>query len=77
MREPHEVQQTLQPVRQAIAPRKARLVTTWIVDSGFDDVAVWRTLWEQEEHVLCRVKHTDRLVGYQARAAQWHDGAIA
>ena len=75
--EPHEVQQALQTVSEAIAPLKARMVATWIVDSGFDDVAVWRTIWEQEEHVVCRVKHTDRLLAFQDRAGQWHDGDIA
>jgi hypothetical protein len=64
-------------VSEAIAPLKAQMVATWIVDSGFDDVAVWRTIWEQDEHVVCRVKHTDRLLAFQDRAGQWHDGAIA
>lgn len=61
----------------AIAPLKARLPVTWILDSGFDDVAVWRTIWEQDEHVVCRVKHPERLITYQARVGQWHDGNIA
>jgi hypothetical protein len=75
--EPHEVQQALQTVSKAIGSLKAQMVATWIVDSGFDDVAVWRTIWEQEEHVVCRVKHTDRLLAFQDRAGQWHDGDIA
>ncbi|MDP9315946.1 MAG: transposase [Chloroflexota bacterium] len=75
--EPHEVQQALQTVSQAIAPLKARMAATWIVDSGFDDVAVWRTMWEQDEHVVCRVKHRDRLLAFQDRAGLWHDGDIA
>jgi len=37
---------------------------------------VARTIWEQEEHVVWRVKHTDRLLAFQDRAGQWHDGAI-
>ncbi len=75
--EPHEVQQALQTVSQAIAPLKEQMVATWIVDSGFDDVAIWRTIWEQQEHVVCRVKHTERLLAFQDRAGQWHDGDIA
>jgi hypothetical protein len=53
------------------------MIATWIMDSGFDDVAVLPTIWEQAEHVVCRVKHTDRLLAFQDRAGQWHDGAIA
>jgi len=74
--EPHEIQQALTTVSQAISPLKAQMVVTWILDSGFDDVAVWRTIWEQEEHVVCRVKHPERLVAFQARDGQWRDGDI-
>src|SRR5919199_283039 len=65
--EPHEVQQALTTVSQAIAPLKERMTATWILDSGFDDIAVARTIWEQEEHVVWRVKHTDRLLAVQTR----------
>ncbi len=75
--EPHAVQQALQTVRQAIAPLKAQMVVPWIVDSGFEDVAVWRTVWAQEEHVLGRVKHMERLLDVQERAGQWHAGTSA
>ena len=43
--EPYEVQQTLKTVSQAIERLKARMKVSWILDSGFDDVAVWRTIW--------------------------------
>ena len=76
MSESHEVQQALTTVSQAIAPLKERMTATWILDSGFDDIAVARTIWEQEEHVVWRVKHTDRLLAFQTRTGQWHDGAI-
>lgn len=74
--EPHEVQQALQTVSQAIAPLKERMSATWILDTGFDDVAVWRTIWEQQEHVVCRLKHTERLLEYQAKTGEWHDGDV-
>ena len=38
--EPHEVQTALTSVSQAIAPLKAQMPITWLLDSGFDDVAV-------------------------------------
>jgi hypothetical protein len=71
-----EVQKMLQTVSAALADPKRRMTVSWILDSGFDDVAVWRTVWEQEEHVVCRVKHTERLVSYQNDAGQWVEGDI-
>src|SRR5947209_15363770 len=50
--EPKEVQEALQTVSQALAPLKKQKTVTWLLDSGFDDVAVWRTIWEQHEHVV-------------------------
>jgi hypothetical protein len=75
--EPHEVQQALQTVSQAIAPLKQRMSATWLLDTAFDDVAVWRTIWEQQEHVVCRLKHTERLLAYQDTKGMWHDGDVA
>lgn len=75
--EPHEVQEALQTVSTAIAPLKARMPATWILDTGFDDVAVWRTIWEQQEHVVCRLKHTERCLAYQAKDGTWQDGDVA
>jgi Transposase DDE domain len=75
--EPREVQVALTTVSQAIAPLQATMAVTWIVDSGFDDVAVWRTIWEQEQHMVCRLCHTDRLVEFPALAGGWQTGSIA
>lgn len=71
-----EIQTMLQRVSAALAVPKRRMTVSWILDSGFDDVAVWRTVWEQEEHLVCRVKHTERLVAYQNDAKQWVEGNI-
>jgi len=75
--EPHEVQRALTTVSQAIAPLKTDTSVTWIVDSGFDDVAVWRTIWEQDEHVVVRVYHLDRLISLPSGQGGWHPGSIA
>ena len=45
--------------------------------SGFDEVAVWLTIWEQREHVVSCIFHTDRTVAFQDRQGQWHEGDIA
>jgi len=71
-----EAQQMLQTVSAALVAAKQRMTVSWILDSGFDDVAVWRTVWEQEEHLVCRVKHTERLVAYQKDTGQWVEGDI-
>jgi hypothetical protein len=75
--EPLEVQQALQTVSSAISSLKAQMAVSWILDSGFDDVAVWRTIWEQDEHVVCRVCHTDRLVGIADGQGGWQNAALS
>jgi hypothetical protein len=71
-----EVQQALRTVSQAVVDLKARLTVSWVLDSGFDDVAVWRTLWEQQERVVCRIKHPERLVEYRAGHDEWRHGDL-
>jgi hypothetical protein len=75
--EPAEVQQALQTVSQALQGLKEHQTITWLLDSGFDDIAVWRTIWEQQEHVVSRLSHTDRKAAFQDREGQWHEGTIA
>jgi hypothetical protein len=75
--EPLEVQRGLKTVSQAVHSLKERMAVSWIVDRGFDDVAVWRTIWEQEEHVVCRISHSERLVMYQTVEGQWREGDVA
>ena len=74
--EPLEVQRGLKEVSQAIVPLKESRAVSWIVDRGFDDVAVWRTIWEQEEHVVCRIRHRERLVEYQDQDGKWKEGDV-
>jgi len=74
--ESKEVQWALETVSQALQEVKRRMSVTWIVDTGFDDVAVWRTIWEQEEHVVCRLKHKDRLIEYRGQDGRWVKGDI-
>jgi hypothetical protein len=38
---------------------------------------VWRTIWEQQEHLVSRIYHTERKVAFQDRQGQWHEGDIA
>lgn len=75
--EPAEVQQALHTVHQAVAAQAHWRSVTWVMDRGFDDVAAWRTIWEQQEQVVCRIKHTDRLLDYQLVSGAWQAGDIA
>jgi len=75
--EPHEVQTALTTVSQAIASLKARMPVTSLLGSGFDDVAVWRTIWQQREHLLCRIAHVERLVELPDSQTGWQLRALA
>jgi hypothetical protein len=55
-----ETQAALASVGAALAPLAADV--TYVFDAGFDDVAVWATVWGQGHHLVCRVQHRDRLV---------------
>src|ERR1700737_4656957 len=75
--EPAEVQQAVQTVSAALSPYKTNKTVTWITDRGFDDVAVWRTMWEQDEHVVCRVYHFERTVALEKSAGHWVQANLA
>jgi Transposase DDE domain len=74
--EPAEVQEALSTVSQALISLKEHKTITWLLDSGFDDVAVWRTIWEAKEHLVCRLYHQERLVSFQDRQGQWREGNV-
>jgi Transposase DDE domain len=60
---PAEVQTALASVGAALAPQVATgTEVTAIFDSGFDDQAVWGTVWGQGWSLVCRLCHRDRLV---------------
>ncbi|MDQ2785632.1 MAG: transposase [Chloroflexota bacterium] len=61
-----ETQQALAAVGTALAPLGAAV--TYILDAGFDDIAVWDTIWAQEASVVCRVRDRKRLVHLSADA---------
>ena len=53
------------------------MADSWLLDSGFDDVAVWRTIWEQHEHLVCRIAHPARLVERHDGQGGWQAGTLA
>ena len=74
--EPAEVQTMLATVHEALEEGQVEAQGTWLLDSGFDDVAVWRTIWEQHEHVVCRVCQRTRLVEWQTESGAWSKGPL-
>jgi hypothetical protein len=74
--EPGEVQTMLTTVHEALRAGHVESQVTWLLDSGFDDVAVWRTIWEQNEHVVCRVCQRTRLVEWQEESGSWNKGPL-
>jgi hypothetical protein len=67
--ESREIQDALATVGEALAGKRGQV--TYLMDSQFDDVAVWGAIWDQGNHLVCRLKHLDRLVerGWDAVAA--------
>lgn len=54
-----EVHRALQTVQQAPQEQPRWCRATWGLSiAGLNDVAVCRIVWEQQEHLVCRVKHT-------------------
>lgn len=75
--EPHEVQCALEATHRVLAPLAEQREMTWIMDRRYDDEAVWRTIWEHDAHVVCRVSHLERLVEYQTCAGAWQAGHLS
>lgn len=58
--ESKEIRRALDSVGEALAERAGK--ASYIMDTQFDDVAVWGAIWEQGNHVVCRLKHQERVV---------------
>ena len=58
--ESYERRTAIKSVAAAVAPLAADI--TWLLDSGFDDVAMWSAIWAQQMHLVCRLQHVDRWV---------------
>ena len=73
--ESKEIQEALHSVGEALADHVGKV--TWIMDTQFDDEAVWGTIWEQGNRLVCRLKHQERLVEQwvKAEGQERSDGA--
>jgi hypothetical protein len=68
-----EIRTALEAVGAALAGK----TVTYLLDSQFDDVAVWGTIWRQGQHLVCRLKHAERTVEVPDEAGGWRPGIIA
>ena len=71
--EPDEIRAALGTVGAALAGK----TVTYLLDSQFDDVAVWSTIWQQDQHLVCRLQHPERLIEVPDGAGGWRPGTIA
>jgi hypothetical protein len=58
--ESREIQDALLSVEKVLVAKRGQV--TYIMDSQFDDIAVWGTIWKQDNHLVCRLKHLERLI---------------
>lgn len=58
--ESREIQEALATVGEALTAKRGQV--TYVMDTQFDDIAVWGTIWTQGNHLVCRLKHDERQV---------------
>jgi hypothetical protein len=68
-----EIRTALQTVGAALGGK----AVTYLLDSQFDDVAAWSTIWQQEQHLVCRLQHAERLVEVPDDGGAWRPGSLA
>ena len=69
-----EIQEALRSIIAATQPLGARII--YGLDSGFDDIAVWSTIWEANQHLVCRVYRLQRTVEQQAPTQAWQQVSL-
>jgi len=67
--EPHEVQTALKTMIEATKPLATTVI--YAMDSGLDDIAVWGTIWEAQQHLVCRLQHMNRIVERRDITGTW------
>lgn len=67
--EPLEIHAALSSIHETLGTQAGPV--TYLLDRGFDDDEVWGRIWTQGEHLVCRVKHFERLVLNQRGDESW------
>jgi hypothetical protein len=68
-----EIGRAIEVVGESLASKSV----TYLMDSQFDDIAVWSRIWEQGQHLVCRLKHAERTVEVRGERGDWRRGSIA
>ena len=58
--EPQEDAAAIDAVSEALMPLSA--VVTFLIDSGFDSIALWQRIWQKGHHLVCRLRDLGRIV---------------
>jgi hypothetical protein len=74
--EPHEYREAVRSVGRAFGQLDKPAVVTWLLDRAFDDQALWGVIWEQEDHLVVRLQHLDRLIQAPDRAGRWRKAKV-
>lgn len=69
--EPHEYREAVRSVGRAFGQLDKPAAVTWLLDRAFDDQALWGVIWEQEDRLVVRLQHLDRLIQAPDEAGRW------
>jgi hypothetical protein len=58
--ENEEIEKAIEQVTRRLGAYQGE--KTWVMDRGFDNDQVWWKIWDQNDHLVCRVYHAERLV---------------
>ena len=72
--ESQEIQTALRTMIEATLPLQANVI--YAMDSGLDDIAVWGTIWEADQHLVCRLKSMDRIVEHREITGEWRSMSV-
>lgn len=67
--EPQMVRQAIRAVGRALVGHRGERI--WLLDRGLDDDAIWGTIWQQGERLVCRVQHLERRVEQRGTSGRW------
>lgn len=74
--ESHEYRQAVRSVGAALSVVKEAPEVTWLLDRAFDDRAFWGVVWEKEQHLVCRVRHLDRVIRAPDVLGSWRETKV-
>jgi hypothetical protein len=74
--ESREYRQAVRSVGKALSVLEGTPEVTWLVDRAFDDRAFWGVVWEREQHLVCRVRHLDRIVCAPDALGRWRETKV-